>query len=52
MRRTLIMALGIAVATSAQAQSTAKIVGIGAQTCAEFNKEIGSTQAAERYFFA
>lgn len=52
MRSTLIAALGIAVATSAQAQPTAKIVGIGAQNCAEFNKEIGSTQAAELYFFA
>jgi hypothetical protein len=52
MRRTLIAALGIAIATSGQAQPTAKIVGLGAQTCAEFNEEIAATQTAELYYFA
>ena len=52
MRRTVMVALGVMVVMSAQAGSTAKIVGIGAQTCAEFNKEISSNQAAELYFFA
>lgn len=42
---------GILIATSAQAQ-TAKIVGIGAATCARFNQEIASTPPVERDYLA
>lgn len=52
MRETLLVVLCIIAVTSAQAQSTAKIVGIGAQTCAAFNEELLSNQEAEYYYFA
>lgn len=52
MRVAFLVILCIMAATSAQAQSTAKIVGIGAQTCAAFNKELISNQEAEYYYFA
>lgn len=52
MRKTPIVALNVMVAMSAQAESTAKIVGIGAQSCAAFNEEVSSNQGSELYFFA
>ncbi|WP_236960094.1 hypothetical protein [Methylobacterium durans] len=45
------MALSILFAVAAQAQ-TAKIVGHGASTCADFNQEIQGNPALEREFFA
>lgn len=45
------MALGLLLAMPAQAQ-TAKIVGLGASTCADFHREIAGSPGVERDYFA
>lgn len=51
MRKDLFVAVFVLAATSAPAQM-AKIVGIGASSCARFNEEISRSPSTERDYFA